>query len=536
MSDLRGWVVGVLGAAIVAAAVLAATEQQRTTAETNFKEADAASRMQIAMLSQERGLDGFLASGRPQFLEVVYRAQLQLTENLAAARLLARDDVLEVGAVKRQATTFRRWRSLATAAIARRQSTNADDLVAHERQRNAEIDAFLLANNAYQARLLVNRYHEGQSSALLPVWVLLGLGALLTGVGLVVRRRKRAAQRRVAAFATTQAQFVEAIQFTESEPEAHELLTHHLESTIPGSSVIVLNRNNSIDRLEPAQPLPAGHPLAEQLLVSQPRSCLAVRLSRRYDRGRDDAAEVFGCMICGALTGPSSCQPLLVGGEVIGSVLVGHDDRLSSEADGRLQDTVSQAAPVLANLRNLALAESRAATDALTGLPNRRSVDDTLRRMLAQADRSDRPFSIVLLDLDHFKQINDTCGHDRGDDVLAALAALLRSELRASDFAGRNGGEEFVLFLPDTDRPGAFNLAEKTRRSMHKLRVAGVERAITGSFGIAAFPDDATTAEGLMRIADRALYAAKQQGRDRVASSQPSPMPVVELATATTPA
>jgi diguanylate cyclase (GGDEF)-like protein len=204
---------------------------------------------------------------------------------------------------------------------------------------------------------------------------------------------------------------------------------------------------------------------------------------------------------------------------VIGSVLVAHRQPLDRESDSRLRGSVSQAAPVLANPRHLAIAQSRAATDVLTGLPNRRSVDDTLRRMLAQADRTLTPFSIALLDLDRFKQINDTYGHDRGDDVLAGLASLLRSVLRASDFAGRSGGEEFVLFLPGTGREEAVMVAEKVRRNLRELNVAGVDTRITTSIGIATFPDDAGTPEALMRSADRALYAAKQAGRDRVEAS-----------------
>ena len=171
---------------------------------------------------------------------------------------------------------------------------------------------------------------------------------------------------------------------------------------------------------------------------------------------------------------------------------------------------------MLANLRNLALAELRAATDALTGLPNRRAIDDHLKRLLAGAGRSLTPMSTILLDLDHFKQINDTFGHERGDEVLAALGALMRSELRGSDFAGRSGGEEFIVMLPDTDRAGAMRVAEHLRQALHSMNVPGVSREITASFGVSTYPDDALDGETLMRLADRALYAAKQGGRDRV--------------------
>ena len=100
--------------------------------------------------------------------------------------------------------------------------------------------------------------------------------------------------------------------------------------------------------------------------------------------------------------------------------------------------------------------------------------------------------------------------------MLAAVGALMRAELRGSDFAGRNGGEEFIVLLPDTDRAGAMRVAEHLRQAMHSLSLPGVSAPITASFGVATFPDDALDGETLMRLADRALYAAKQDGRDRV--------------------
>ena len=128
----------------------------------------------------------------------------------------------------------------------------------------------------------------------------------------------------------------------------------------------------------------------------------------------------------------------------------------------RLRDSVVQAAPILANQRNLALAELRAASDALTGLPNRRAADETLKRMTAHAGRGVSPLAAVLVDLDHFKQINDIHGHEQGDKALAAVGADFRSTLRASDFAARYGGEEFLVLLPDTDRRDSAGCCRET--------------------------------------------------------------------------
>jgi diguanylate cyclase (GGDEF)-like protein len=177
---------------------------------------------------------------------------------------------------------------------------------------------------------------------------------------------------------------------------------------------------------------------------------------------------------------------------------------------------VTQAAPVLANLRNLATAEIRAATDALTGLPNNRAVQDTVKRMVAQAARSVAPLSEALLDLDHFKRINDAYGHGRGDEVLAAVAATLRSSIRDSDFVGRYGGEEFILLLPDTGKEQAHIVAEKVRAAVAATTLSRIDHPVTASLGVATVPEDAGDSDALIRAADRALYVAKGNGRNRV--------------------
>jgi diguanylate cyclase (GGDEF)-like protein len=326
----------------------------------------------------------------------------------------------------------------------------------------------------------------------------------------MVERRSR--QRR---YEESQAEFADTMQLSETEPEAHHLLKHHLERSIAGSNVTVLNRNNSADRLEPATPVASECPLTGSLQGAKPRSWLAVRFGRGY-RDAPDRAPLLVCGVCGSLPGAVSCEPLLVSGEVIGSILVNHPDPPADGAELRIRESVTQAAPVLANLRNLAIAEIRAATDALTGLPNNRAVQDTIKRMVAQASRSVAPLSAALLDLDHFKRINDAYGHSRGDEVLAAVATVLRSSLRESDFVGRYGGEEFLLLLPDTGRDQAVVVAEKVREAVASLGLSEIAQPVTASLGVAAVPDDAGDADTLIRAADRALYAAKANGRNRV--------------------
>jgi diguanylate cyclase (GGDEF)-like protein len=135
--------------------------------------------------------------------------------------------------------------------------------------------------------------------------------------------------------------------------------------------------------------------------------------------------------------------------------------------------------------------------------------------MFAQASRTVAPLSLLMLDLDHFKEINDRYGHPVGDQALAGVGVALRAAIRGSDFAGRNGGEEFCILLPDTGIGGAKETAEKIRRLISDIVLPGVDVTITASVGIATYPDHATSVERLERLADSALYLAKRSGRDR---------------------
>jgi diguanylate cyclase (GGDEF)-like protein len=516
----------VLSVLAIAGAVLYASESQRGVAEENYHEAIVARQLSADMLTREAALRDFFEDGRPQTLLPVYELDRRQDAALDEANELSSDSDEELATIARQSSAEDRWDALATAAIAARENRHVDPTATQSARRRRAVEDFLSANRDYQRSLDSRRVEELKAAAIVPVKLLVTLSLLFGAVALlfVLRRRRALAHTRALEqetdaadrhYADGQARFGEAMQVAENQSEGHELLVRHLEAGMPEASITVLVRNNSGDRLEPATPLPEGSPLATPLEHAKPRSCLAVRLSRPVDQG-PSSDEIITCEVCGIPAGESTCQPLLVGGEVIGSVLTTSSEPASDAERRRIHDSVTQAAPVLANLRNLALAELRAATDALTGLPNRRAIDDHLKRLLAQAGRSLTPMSAILLDLDHFKEINDTYGHERGDEVLAAVGALMRTELRGADFAGRNGGEEFIVMLPDTDRAGALRVAEHLRKAMHSVSLPGATRSVTASFGVASFPEDALEGATLMRLADRALYAAKQSGRDRV--------------------
>ncbi len=163
-------------------------------------------------------------------------------------------------------------------------------------------------------------------------------------------------------------------------------------------------------------------------------------------------------------------------------------------------------------------AEQLAQLDPLTGINNRRAFYDTTEPLWSTALRKERNVSVILMDIDMFKQINDTHGHAHGDKVLLAIAAMLMKLIRQGDVLARWGGEEFVVFLPETNIQEAVALAERLRAAIAgaRIRHATGETAITASFGVAAKEVHHATLDALISLADDYLYQSKQQGRNRV--------------------
>lgn len=174
---------------------------------------------------------------------------------------------------------------------------------------------------------------------------------------------------------------------------------------------------------------------------------------------------------------------------------------------------------LLESLRALRIAQRESQTDMLTGLANRRGADRLLLAELQRAERYQREFSIALIDIDDFKEINDRLGHAAGDQVLREVAFTISSTVRTIDIPCRYGGEEFLTILPETGRQGAIVVSDRLRVALGAIEISGhpYRRGITVSIGVAAFPADASTPMDLLETADRALYRAKQRGKNQVA-------------------
>jgi len=232
--------------------------------------------------------------------------------------------------------------------------------------------------------------------------------------------------------------------------------------------------------------------------------------------------------------GDSLCIPLFAGGEAIGILALQdsfaastlESDPRSDRMARRLQLARSAAEHVALAIANLGLRESlrvQAVRDPLTGLYNRRYMQEFLEHELHAARRKQRPVAVLMLDLDHFKRFNDTFGHSAGDRMLAGVAEIFLRSVRADDVACRYGGEEFTLILPECSLQQALARAEDIRLRVaenRQLHEGPSVKPVTVSIGVAAFPETTDRVDLLLKLADEALYRAKRDGRNRVAQAR----------------
>jgi diguanylate cyclase (GGDEF)-like protein len=180
---------------------------------------------------------------------------------------------------------------------------------------------------------------------------------------------------------------------------------------------------------------------------------------------------------------------------------------------------VEQAGMALSNLKLREALREQSIRDPLTGLYNRRYMEEALKQQMSRVTRQLHPIGIIMIDIDHFKDFNDTYGHTAGDALLRELGQFLQRRIRGEDIACRYGGEEFTLIMPDASLEAAQQRAEDLRQEAIQLRVQDggqSPEAITLSLGVAIYPQHGQTIENVLRAADAALYRAKQEGRDRV--------------------
>ena len=321
------------------------------------------------------------------------------------------------------------------------------------------------------------------------------------------------------------------LQMCKSAQESNGVLAQFVGKLFPDASgnLYLLNFGNNL--LEAVvtwgEANPAGDPVIDK------DDCWALRRGQLHVV--DELPSRLTCQhVIGPPRGPYLCAPIMGQGEVLGMLHVqfGAEEPDQPAAVRQRQRDSRQAwaltvsehlALALANLKLRETLRAQAVRDSLTGLYNRRYMEQALEREVLRASRNRRTVGVIMLDLDHFKQFNDTFGHEAGDMLLRLLGDFLVTHVRAEDIACRYGGEEFVVILPEASLSMTRSRAEELWSGVQNLSVnfhGELLRAVTASVGVAAFPEHGTTLAELLRAADAALFAAKRAGRDRVAIAE----------------
>ena len=321
----------------------------------------------------------------------------------------------------------------------------------------------------------------------------------------------------------------EFLQRCHTIAEAFAVIARFAHRLFPEDAGVMSARRSLRPELEPVISwggLTAAH------AVTDPEMCWALTCGKVHLAENPDT-DLFCTHTQQEPIGPHLCIPFFVQNEVCGVLHL----RLAPPAENDPQEEWSRhcaakqrlgtalAEQVSLALSNILLREQlhqQAVRDPLTGLYNRRMMDEALNREIRRAGRTGRTLGIILFDIDHFKRFNDTYGHPAGDTLLVAVSELLRMLFRAEDILCRYGGEEFLIILPEASLPNAIMRAEELRREASQMQVRHQDQdlpAVTISLGVAAFPVHGTTGHALVQRADAALYQAKMDGRNQVVVS-----------------
>ncbi|NML63576.1 diguanylate cyclase [Massilia sp. RP-1-19] len=333
---------------------------------------------------------------------------------------------------------------------------------------------------------------------------------------------------RRATYLSATAQMLQSIDSIKAPAELSHVLPIFMSKLLPNTSGQVYLYGNSRDFLE-MKAYWGSKDLGASLLA--PSDCWGLRLGKIHHSTPTDLCCEHTDADDSAKT--QFCVPMMSQGDVVGLLVVTDITNDSALID---QDIVATLAEQLAlAINNVLLRDSlrqQSTIDPLTGLYNRRYFDETLRRELIRAQRSQTSCSVIMIDLDHFKRINDTYGHDAGDLVLENVSRKIVGCVRASDVVCRYGGEELVVVLPDCTVEAAAVCAEKIRQSLAEISIHHLGQHISGitaSFGISSCPSHGERNDEILKAADRALYIAKNNGRDQVLIAEPYGEKVVVL-------
>lgn len=332
----------------------------------------------------------------------------------------------------------------------------------------------------------------------------------VSGIGLWfgLFRRLRA-QSRVQQF---EVRVASAVQMATTEGAVHDVVRRAAALKIPRGRAQLLLADSSEAHLKVVTEH-AADGVSDGCGVSAPFDCPAIRRAQTSRFESPSALDACPFLLKRPDDAGSLCIPMSVVGRSIGVLHITAAPRdLPRGSDVHCLETLTdQAGARLGLLRVMEQSHLQAATDPLTGLMNRRSLENSTRALF----QAGRPFSLAMADLDHFKVLNDTYGHDAGDRALRMFARVAREALRSDDILSRYGGEEFVVVLPGLDPPDASLVLQRVQEMLARAGADGSTPAVTASWGV-AHSSDANDLEELTRLADMALFRAKREGRNRI--------------------
>ena len=315
--------------------------------------------------------------------------------------------------------------------------------------------------------------------------------------------------------------YSEAVTQCTSEAEVYDQILHALRDRFRAEQVIIFRLRPEEDYLEVVASLtPLPEDLQEWPVIEGKHRCKAVRMGRPFRVNDVSVEPLCPAKFAEPTKGSYYCGPLIAGGIIIGAIrLQGEPGLWTPERESLVESYLSTTASVLSNLHLLQTMREQANMDPLTGLYNRRFCKDYARKLMAMARRKDTPLGFIMLDLDHFKNINDVYGHEIGDRILKQFSKTVTQSMRETNLTARLGGEEFIILLPDTGAKACQVVAERIRNAVARMTVPQVKEKpippVTVSLGIAVYPEHGGTLEEMLQASDRALYESKRAGRNR---------------------
>ncbi len=312
-------------------------------------------------------------------------------------------------------------------------------------------------------------------------------------------------------------QLIEAFEMADTQPEVLQIVERAMAVITSEMPVELLLSDSSKAHLEPSAENPiAGAPGCP---VGSPFSCVAVR--RGTHVVFESSESLNACAMLRDHVGhPCSavCVPVTFMGRALGVLHATGPNNVAPDKDtvAKLNTLATQAGARIGTVRSFEKSQIQASTDGLTGLINRRTLESEVRSM----QRHGTPFTIVMADLDHFKLLNDTYGHEAGDKALRTFSQLVKENAREGDLTARFGGEEFVLVFPETPMDKAIACLDRLRESLATTLASGDNPTFTASFGV-THSSEASTLEDMLKIADSALYEAKENGRNCIVVGDP---------------